>query len=248
MELQHAFTVPVPVERAWRVLLDIERIAPCMPGATIDEVNGDEFSGSVKVKVGPMQVTYRGDARFTEKDEAAHRATIQASGREARGAGTATATVTAQLRDAGGSTDVEVITDLAITGKPAQFGRGVMADVGGKLIGKFAACLADELGREAPDAAAEEAAATGMAAAAGGAGAAPVTAETGATEPDAPPPAPHLEGVPASSTPERPTAEAIDLFDVAGDAVGKRLAPVAGVLVALFVLLRLRRRRRRARD
>jgi carbon monoxide dehydrogenase subunit G len=146
MELEHQFSVPVPVAQAWDVLLDVERIAPCMPGATVDSFDGETILGRVKVKVGPIQVTYAGTAKFVEKDEAGRRAVIEASAKEARGTGTAAATITAVLTDTGGSsTDVVVTTDLAITGKPAQFGRGVMAEVGNKILGKFADCLADEL-------------------------------------------------------------------------------------------------------
>ena len=149
MQLEHQFRVPVPVAQAWDVLLDVERIAPCMPGATVESFDGETIVGRVKVKVGPIQVTYSGTARFTDKDEAARRAVIEASAKEARGSGTATATITAQLQDDGGSaTNVTVTTDLAITGKPAQFGRGVMEEVGNKLLGRFADCLADTLGSE----------------------------------------------------------------------------------------------------
>jgi len=134
MELEHQFSVPVPVAQAWDVLLDVERIAPCMPGATVDSFDGETIVGKVKVKEGPIQVTYAGTAKFVEKDEAGRRAVIEARAKEARGTGTAAATITAVLTDAGGSsTDVVVTTDLAITGKPAQFGRGVMAEVGNKL-------------------------------------------------------------------------------------------------------------------
>jgi carbon monoxide dehydrogenase subunit G len=142
MELEHQFTVPVPVDRAWEVLLDVEKIAPCMPGAVIDSVDGDSFTGQVKVKVGPITVAYAGKASFLEKDATAHRAVVEAKGRETRGSGTAAATVTASIADEGGSARVTVVTDLAITGRPAQFGRGVLNDVGNKLIGQFADCLA----------------------------------------------------------------------------------------------------------
>ena len=124
MQLDHEFTVPVPAAQAWPVLLDIDRIAPCMPGATVTKVDGDDFEGTVKVKVGPITVTYGGSASFLEKDESDRRAVIEARGRETRGSGTATARVTAQLFDQGDSTRVVVNTDLSVTGKPAQFGRG----------------------------------------------------------------------------------------------------------------------------
>jgi carbon monoxide dehydrogenase subunit G len=146
VQLENSFTVPVPVDEAWRVLLDIERIAPCMPGAALDSVTGDDFTGRVKVKLGPINLTYQGKASFVEKDETAHKAVIDARGKDQRGNGTASATVTATLRSEGQSTRVDVLTDLNITGKPAQFGRGVMTDVGNKLLGQFADKLAAQLG------------------------------------------------------------------------------------------------------
>ena len=159
MQLDHEFTVPVPAAQAWPVLLDISRIAPCMPGATITKIDGDDFEGTVKVKVGPITVTYGGSASFLEKDESERRAVIEARGRETRGTGTASARVIAQLHDEGPSTRVVVSTDLAITGKPAQFGRGVMSDVGAKLLGRFADCLSEELAAApAPAGPAQEAA------------------------------------------------------------------------------------------
>jgi carbon monoxide dehydrogenase subunit G len=170
LQLEHSFTVPTGVDEAWRILLDVERIGPCLPGASIDSVDGDDFTGTVKVKLGPINLTYKGKASFVEKDEVAHRAVIDARGRDARGNGTAAAKVVATLAEKKGTTTVVVTTDLDITGKPAQFGRGVMEDVGRKLIGQFADCLAStitsgerEVGSmaaadkgEAADAAAEE--------------------------------------------------------------------------------------------
>ncbi|MFF9765668.1 SRPBCC family protein [Streptomyces sp. NPDC014636] len=146
MELEHEFTVPVPVDDAWRAFVDIDRVAPCLPGATVEEFDGRTVTGSVKVKVGPVSVTYRGTAVFEEQDEAAHRMVLVASGRETRGQGTARATVTGTLTEADGGTAVTVRTDLAVTGRPAQFGRGVLAEVGDRLVGQFAACLAERLG------------------------------------------------------------------------------------------------------
>src|SRR5215475_2262421 len=143
MELEHSFTVPVPKSRAWDVLLDVERVAPCMPGATLDSVDGDEIAGKIKVKVGPISMTYAGTAKFVERDKDAGVVTLEASGKETRGSGTASASVRSVLEDRGGSTQVTVHTTLNVTGKPAQFGRGVMNEVSGKLIGIFATNLAD---------------------------------------------------------------------------------------------------------
>ncbi|MES5817460.1 SRPBCC family protein [Streptomyces sp. RG80] len=148
MELHHEFTVPVPVDDAWRALLDIERVAPCMPGATVEDYDGKTVNGSVKVKVGPITVTYKGTAVFEEQDESAHRIVLIASGRETRGQGTARATVTGTLAAQDGGTAVSVRTDLTVTGRPAQFGRGVMAEVGDRIIGRFAENLAAQLSEE----------------------------------------------------------------------------------------------------
>jgi carbon monoxide dehydrogenase subunit G len=162
VQLENSFTVPVPIDEAWRVLLDIERIAPCMPGAALDSVEGDDFTGRVKVKLGPINLTYQGKASFVEKDEAAHKAVIDGRGKDQRGNGTAAALITAQLKEEGTVTRVDVLTDLNITGRPAQFGRGVMTDVGNKLLGQFADKLAAQLGAggEAAAPAPTEAAAT----------------------------------------------------------------------------------------
>jgi carbon monoxide dehydrogenase subunit G len=164
MELEHSFTVPVPVDRAWDVLLDVERVAPCMPGASLDSVHGDEIKGRIKVKVGPISMVYAGTALFTERDAAAGVMKLEASGKETRGAGTASAIVRSELHGEGEQTHVIVHTTLNVTGRPAQFGRGVMAEVGGKLIGIFAANLADML---TADNAAEELAQAGQAGTAG---------------------------------------------------------------------------------
>lgn len=141
MELNNDFQVSVPIDVAWDTLTDVERIAPCMPGAELREVEGDEYRGVVKVKVGPITAEYRGKASFVEKDPGAHRAVLRAEGRETRGQGNAAATITAELRPEGSATAVSVLTDLAITGKVAQFGRGVLADVSAKLLGQFVESL-----------------------------------------------------------------------------------------------------------
>ncbi|GAA1820873.1 SRPBCC family protein [Planosporangium flavigriseum] len=211
MRLDHSFTVPVPVEKAWEVLLDLPRIAPCMPGATLTGVDGDTFTGTVKVKLGPISLTYQGKGRFAERDEAGRRVVIEASGKDARSAGTAAATVTAVLAADGDATRVDVGTDLTVTGRPAQFGRGMIADVGGKLIGQFADCLARTLAEErTPPAAAEPAA----------------TAEPAAATLPAP-----------AAQPAPVPAEPIDLLKLTGStAAGRRMAGYAVGLVALGAL------------
>ena len=140
IELDNSFTVPVPPDRAWDVLLDVERIAPCMPGATVDEFDGEVVTGRIKIKVGPVSLTYRGTAKFTERDPEARFVVVEASGKETRGAGTASATVRASLEPepSGEATKVIMHTTMNVTGRPAQFGRGVMVEVGGKLVEKFA--------------------------------------------------------------------------------------------------------------
>ncbi|KUH79917.1 MULTISPECIES: SRPBCC family protein [unclassified Mycobacterium] len=141
MELNNEFRVAVPAAKTWEVLTDVERVAPCLPGATLLSVDGDDFTGAVKVKVGPITVSYKGVASFQEKDAAAQRVVLKAEGKETRGNGNAAATVTAQLKDEGDATRVVINTDLTISGKAAQFGRGVLADVASNLIGQFAKSL-----------------------------------------------------------------------------------------------------------
>ncbi|MDT4946894.1 MAG: hypothetical protein QOH14_3627 [Pseudonocardiales bacterium] len=226
MQLEHTFTVPVGIDEAWRVLLDIEQVAPCMPGASLDSVDGDDFTGTVKVKLGPISLTYKGKASFIEKDAAAHRAVIDARGRDARGNGTATAKVTATLTEEGSSTKVDVTTDLDITGKPAQFGRGVMVDVGNKLIGQFADCLAGTLaGTQAGTLAGSE------------------PAVTPPPEPPAGPAVtPQLAARPVAVGGSADDIEPINLIQSAGPAIAKRVAPVVALLVLVVILLRRRRR------
>jgi uncharacterized protein len=251
MKLEHDFAVPAPIDEAWRVLLDVERVAPCMPGATLLTVDGDEFTGTVKVKVGPIQVTYKGLAKFAERDENAHRAVIEATGKEARGTGTAAATVTAVLTSSGPeSTQVKVETDLNVTGRPAQFGRGVMEEVAAKLIGQFANCLADELSEGAR---VREEALDGL----GSEATDPASADEGirATDPNASsrpeaPTAAASTSAPAAEAPPTPRvisqareAEPIDLLEVAGGSVAKRAIPVVAALVVLLLIVMRRRRR-----
>jgi uncharacterized protein len=154
MELSNEFRVGVPAAKTWEVLTDVERVAPCLPGATLLSVDGDEFTGAVKVKVGPITVSYKGNAAFLEKDASAQRVVLKANGKETRGNGNAAAVVTAQLKDEGDATSVVITTDLTISGKAAQFGRGVLANVAGNLIAQFAKSLeADMLGGATPAAA-----------------------------------------------------------------------------------------------
>ena len=177
MELAHEFTVNTSIDRAWAVLTDVERIAPCMPGAELTEVDGDTYHGLVKVKVGPITAQYKGTASFVEKDGAAHRAVLKAAGRDARGQGNASATVTAVMTEQGDGTRVAITTNMTVSGRVAQFGRGVMADVTAKLLQQFVDNLeADVLG----PAGSGEAASAGNAGAAPAAGAAPTADAAGA--------------------------------------------------------------------
>lgn len=228
MRLEHEFTVPVPVEQAWDVLLDVERVAPCMPGATIESVEGDSFTGKVKVRVGPVTVAYTGTASFLEKDAETRRVVVQAKGRETRGAGTAAATVTAVLNQVDDGTKVNVETDLAITGRPAQFGRGVMDEVGAKLLGQFADCLAERLGAGEPGPAAGAAA--------------PVSGEpSAASAPTTGAPTAGASTVGEATSPgagpqERPTPDTINLVQVAGGSIAKRVLPVVAVIAGAIIV------------
>ena len=232
MQITDEFRVDVPVEQAWNVLLDVERIAPCMPGAQLQEVEGDEYRGIVKVKVGPITAQYKGVARIVETDEAAHRIVIRAEGRDTRGQGNANATVTATLTPDGDATTVGIDTDLQVTGKVAQFGRGVMADVSSKLLGQFVECLHAKVltgdGSD-PGAAATPAPSTSATTEIPtGAGATSATPSAPAEAPAAPATSPGVRKIDA------PEAQAVDLGRVAGGAVAKRVVPV--VVVGAVVL------------
>ncbi|MER7007337.1 SRPBCC family protein [Dactylosporangium sp. NPDC000555] len=228
MQLENTFTVPVPVEQAWTVLLDIERVAPCMPGATLTSVAGDDFTGNVKVKLGPVSMTFKGSGRFVERDEEARRVVIGASGADSRGGGTARATVTAVLVPEGDGTRVNVSTVLDVTGKAAQFGRGLIGDVSGRLIGQFADCLAGKLAEE-PAATPEEA--PPVAAAAPGAG---VVAEAGVVPGGSAP----AEAPRGPLAPVQPEAEPIDLLAVSGvGSVARRAVPYVLTAAASFAVV-----------
>ena len=151
MELTHTFTIPAAPDAAWELLTDLHRVGSCFPGATVTEADAEEFSGTVKVKLGPIALTYAGTGKFVERDDAGHRAVIEARGKDRRGNGTASATVTMSLTGDGDGSRAEVLTDLSVTGKPAQFGRGVMQDVSDKLLGQFVACIESQFAGDAPD-------------------------------------------------------------------------------------------------
>ncbi|GAB3461487.1 SRPBCC family protein [Actinophytocola sediminis] len=236
MKLEHSFTVPADLDTVWAAVLDPERVAPCMPGATLDEVDGDSFTGVVKVKVGPISLQYKGSGEFLEKDATARKVVIKAAGKDVRGNGTASATVTLTLRADGDATVGSVDTDLSITGRPAQFGRGLISEVGSKILDSFATCLATKLAPEpvsepprleaVPQPARAAAAATGAQA-----GAATAKARRSVAKPKL-----------ASVAPE-PESEPIDLLSYAGPSLLKRLVPVAiGALAVIAVLTRRRRK------
>lgn len=258
MKLENTFRIPVPADDAWPVLLDLERLAPCVPGATLTSRDGDDFHGKIKVKLGPVGLTYNGVIKILSQDAEAKVAVLEGGGRETRGNGTAKAVITCRLVESDGVTDVFVDTDLAITGKPAQFGRGALADVAGTLIGTFADNLAAEItssAGEGADEAVEVASDSTPTDATGPAGAAPTQAAgaeaggaTGSTR------APGTGSASAGSAPSprsagptpvaaRPAAEPIDLMAAAGLSANRQLllALGAAALVILFLLSRNRR-------
>jgi carbon monoxide dehydrogenase subunit G len=210
MKLENEFRVDVPLEEAWRVLLDVERIAPCMPGAQLQEVEGDEYRGIVKVKVGPITAQYKGAARITDVDEANHRAVILAEGRDTRGQGNASAIVTASLQPDGEGTRVTIDSDVTITGKVSQFGRGVIADVSGKLLDQFVTSLERDVLSAPADPSAESPAATASGGEVAGGGARTIDA---------------------------PEAAPVDLLRAARAPVLKRLIPVAAAVIVVVVVL-----------
>ncbi|PKH43680.1 Carbon monoxide dehydrogenase subunit G [Nocardioides alpinus] len=237
MELSHQFTVPIGVEETWAHFNDIASVAECFPGAQVTEADESSFAGSVKVKLGPIALQYNGSGTFVEKDEVAHRFVVDAKGKDKRGNGTAGAKVTVSMADNGGATDVSVETDLAITGKPAQFGRGVMQDVSDKLLGQFVACLEQRLAAPEPEPAAPEPAA-------------PVAAAAGVTESAAPSSTTPLSATPPPRpTPPKPPpapqpVEALDLGSAVLPIILKSYWKQAlAALVGLAILRRLVQRR-----
>ena len=242
MELDNSFTVPVPPDVAWGVLLDVARIAPCMPGATVDDVDGDVVNGRIKVKVGPVSLTYKGTATFTDRNEDEHKVSLEASGKETRGAGTASAVVTASLTAAeDDSTLVTMHTTMNVTGRPAQFGRGVMVEVGGKLVDKFAENLALQLAADGAAAGADEevSADGGVSADGDGDGAdggqmgdAAVTAAGGAST--------SATVTPTSAAPAQ--EDSLNMVRLVAPAILKRVLPVAAIAAGLALLGRRIRR------
>ncbi|HEX4087098.1 MAG TPA: SRPBCC family protein [Trebonia sp.] len=231
IELDNSFTVPVPPEQAWDVLLDVERIAPCMPGASVTSVEGDEIEGQVKVKLGPLSLTYKGTAKFTDKDQASRTISIEATGKETRGSGTASAAVQANLQpgDGAGTTLVSIHTSLNVTGKPAQFGRSLLPEVSGKLIQQFATNLEAMINADT--------AASGSAAPADEAGTAAGTAEAGQG----------ASGPAATAAPAAPVVkqeESLNAFTFVVVPILKRLIPVAAAGAAIAVVFRRLRRRK----
>ena len=252
MELDNSFTVPVPPDQAWDALLDVKRIAPCMPGATVEEVDGDVVTGRIKVKVGPVSLTYRGTAKFIERDPEAHVMVMEAAGKETRGAGTASATVRASLAPeaSGSGTQVTMHTTMNVTGRPAQFGRGVMVEVGGKLVDQFATNLSHLI---AGDTQTAESGADGAAAGAvsEGPGAATAAAEPGAaaaaeravdTTAGAP-----VDMAGTTALPPQAHEDSLNLIKLVGPSLLKRVVPLvvgaAGLALLSRLLWRLRHRR-----
>lgn len=240
MDLTHSFTVPLGIEATWEHFQDIGALAECFPGAQVTAVGEDAagnptFEGTCKVKLGPIALVYAGAGSFVENDPAVHRFVVDAKGRDKRGNGTAGAKVTVTMSAAGESTQVEVVTDLAITGKPAQFGRGVMQDVSDKLLGQFVSCLEQRLAAEAP--APEGPAATQRP---NSSSEGPIHDKFGSDDARPEPPRP------APTPPAPPADDALDLgsavLPVLLKSYGKQAALVLGVLAGV-VLLRRRRRR-----
>lgn len=257
MQLEHRFTVPVPPDVAWEALLDPERVAPCFPGATLESVDGPAFTGTVKVRLGPIALLYKGKGVFTETDAGARRTVIEATGKDSRGNGTAVANVAVQVRPDGDGTAVDLVTDLTITGRPAQLGRGLIADVGGKIVKTFAECLAGRLtDGYAGAATAPSAGGTTRMDQAGDTGQtdpAEQTGQTGATDQadkadqaeradrmgrSSAAPATHDAKSAGATSPPSAVPSEINLIDVAGTPLLKRLAPVLLGALVLFVVLR----------
>lgn len=242
MQLENKFTIEAPIEKAWEALNTPEMIAPCFPGATLTEYEGDSFTGTVKVKLGPISLTYKGKGTYVTRDSDAHKVVIEASGRDSRGNGTASATVTGSMvADGPDKTAVTMVTDMTITGRPAQFGRGVISDVADKIIGQFASCVAEKLTPQqdaAPAASSNGTTATAPTTTAA-TPAVPVTPATTSTPTAPTTPKP----VVTPSAPMKSDIDAIDLLDTAGAPVLRRLAPVLAVALLGLIIFLIRRAR-----
>jgi carbon monoxide dehydrogenase subunit G len=227
MDLNHAFTVEVPVEDAWRILTNVERIAPCLPGAQLQEIEGDVYRGAVKVKVGPIQAQFKGQASFVEFDEVAHKVVLKGEGRDIGGKGNASALITAELTAlTATSTSVTVNTDLSVTGKVAQFGRGAMADISDKLLAQFVVNLNEMIAAsDAPAAASAPVAETAAPAPAD----APTPSAAPASEAPAEPAQPTVRKI------DGPEAEALDLLSISRGVILKRALPVVVVVAAIVI-------------
>jgi carbon monoxide dehydrogenase subunit G len=252
MQLENKFTIDAPIDKAWEALNTPETVAPCFPGATLQEYEGDSFTGTVKVKLGPISLTYKGKGTYVSRDDEKHVVVIEANGRDSRGNGTAKATVTGTMvPDGPNRTAVTMATDMTITGRPAQFGRGVISDVADKIIGQFAACVASKLAPEQAAASAAPASTGSDAAAAGGGrtngSGSPATATATAAKGPVLASAPTTPGpvsAPRAAAPSmRSEVDAIDLLDTAGAPVLKRVAPVAGGLLLLLIIFLIKRSR-----
>jgi uncharacterized protein len=253
MKLSNEITVPAGIDEAWDLMLDVERVAPCLPGASLEGSEGDEYKGSMKVKIGPIVSTFKGTLKIDEANEEARRAVMSAKARDSRGKGSANATITSTLEPAGDGTKVTVETDLRVTGPAASFGRGVMQDVSAMLMTQFADCLASKLGHEAPgDGAAAEAAPAPEEARPDGdsAGESEPVARAQALPDDVPKPPEaetQLREPAGGGEPPQPAAEAdvLDLGAAGREAIGRRAAgPAVGLLALLLLLVLLRRRSR----
>jgi len=253
MRIEDSFEVPLPVAQAWPLLMDIERIAPCLPGAQLQEIEGDTYRGTVKVKVGPITAQYKGSARFEHRDDEACTARVVASGRETRGQGNASATIDLAATAAGAGTRVAVTADLSLTGRVAQLGRGALAEVSSKLLAQFVENLERDLGT--PALAGEGGASEGDGPEAGAgpvspepAGAVPA-ADGGAGDGDGPgAPGPARPAGTAARRVSTPEPEPVDLVSVGAGPLARRLVPALATLVGLWLLSRwIRRRCRRAR-
>jgi carbon monoxide dehydrogenase subunit G len=229
MELTHDFTVPAPLDETWATFMDLRGVGSCFPGAVVTAADAEGFSGTVKVKLGPIALQYAGAGMFLERDDTAHRAVIEAKGKDKRGNGTAGAKVTVQLAPSGDGTRVDVTTDLSITGKPAQFGRGVMQDVSDKLLQQFVACIERRFAPEAGAPAAQPAATSAAPQPAAGPGGTAVpepVAASAAAVPEAAPPI-MRPGPRAVRTDTKPVDDSIDLGATVLPVLVRSYAPYA---------------------